>query len=81
MSVAASVRSALAGSSADGWQLELAFALAEAMDDSPSASTAKELRTLMDSLGASGAEVVGVEGDVSDDLAAQRERRRKAAGS
>lgn len=80
MSVRDSVSAALAGSPGAEWQRDLALTLAKAMDDSPSASTAKELRAVMSELGVSGADLKP-KGDVSDDLAAQRARRRAAASS
>lgn len=77
MSVLPSVRAALDESKVSGWQRDIAEALAAAMDDSPNASTAKELKTLM-------LELVGErneeKADVSDDLASKRAARRSAAG-
>jgi hypothetical protein len=76
VSVQSSVTAELEGRSVPGWKRELLLTLAEAMDTSPNASIAKELRSLMDDVGAKPAAV----GDVSDDLAAKRAARRSAAG-
>lgn len=78
MTVLPSVRTALDAAKVTGWQRDLAESLAEAMDDSPNASTAKELRTLMVEL-TDGA--VEKKADTSDDLAAKRTARRSASGS
>lgn len=59
------------------WQKALARSLAEAMDDNPNASIAKELRLLMSDLGA--VSDAKSKGDTSDDLAAKRAARRAAA--
>ena len=75
MTVHSSVLSDLDGVELPPWKRDLILALAAAMDESPSASTAKELRLLME-------DVVTVptdSGDVSDDLAAKRAARRSAA--
>ena len=79
MSVLGAVEVALEGVSCEAWERETALALAAAMDESPNASLAKELRQLMSDLGS----VKPVEkGDVADDLAAKREeRRRRATGA
>lgn len=74
MSVLSEVRAELEGVEMPAWQRELAFALASAMDESPNASTAKELRALMGEFGSKPVE----SGDVSDDLAAKRAARRAA---
>ena len=67
MSVLAAVTAELEGVACKPWELASALALAEAMDESPNASLHKELRQLMQDLGA----VKPVEsGDVADDLAA-----------
>jgi hypothetical protein len=79
-SVREAVSAALSGEPGDLWQRELAFALAVAMDEQPTASVAKELRALMSELGVSGA-ISEPKGDVSDDLAAKRAARRSAAAS
>lgn len=76
MSVQASVAKDLDGLELPGWKRDLILALAQAMDDSPSASTAKELRLLMEDVGGVTVEA----GDVSDDLAAKRAARRAASG-
>lgn len=78
MSVLAEVEMALEGLSCEGWQRELALSLATGMDDSPNASLAKELRSVMAELGA---EKSVESGDVADDLAAKRAERRRASGS
>ena len=76
MSVRGAVEDALVSSAAPVWKLELARSLAEVMDASPNASTAKELRAVMDDLGA----VVAVkQEDAADDLAAKRAARRAAS--
>lgn len=78
MTVHSEVAAALEDVKCEGWQRELVLSLATGMDDSPNASLAKELRSLMAELGAS----APVEsGDVADDLAAKRAERRRAAGS
>lgn len=76
MGVLDEVKAELVGLSVPGWKRETAYALASAMDESPNASTAKELRALMSEVGAKPAAT----GDVSDDLAAKRAARRSAAG-
>ena len=78
MSVLGEVSAALEGVPCEGWQRELALALATGMDDSPNASLAKELKALMGELGAERPAEVG---DVADELAAKRAERRRAAGS
>ena len=78
MSVLAAVTDALGGLSCEAWERATALALAEAMDESPNASLAKELRQLMADLGA--AKPVEA-GDVADELAAKRAARRRASGS
>lgn len=78
MAVLAEVELVLAGLDAAEWQKALARSLAEAMDESPNASIAKELRLLMVELGASADEKP--KGDTSDDLASKRAARRAAAG-
>lgn len=76
MSVLSAITAELDGLSCRAWERESALALAEAMDESPNASLHKELRQLMQDLGAS----KPVEsGDVADDLAAKREERRRLA--
>lgn len=76
MAVLDEVKAELDGLVIPGWRREVAFALAKAMDESPNASTAKELRSLMEDIGVKPVE----QGDVSDDLAAKRAARRSAAG-
>jgi hypothetical protein len=78
MSVLNAVIVALDGAGVAGWRREIVEALASSMDDSPNASTAKELKVLMAELVEG--EVVTV-GDISDDLASKREDRRRAASS
>lgn len=78
LSVLGEVEAALEGLSCEAWERELALALAGEMDESPNASLAKELRSVMADLGAA----KPVEsGDVADDLAAKRAERRRAQGS
>jgi hypothetical protein len=67
----------------DDWRTAIARTLADALDDSPNAAMAAELRRVMgvihDSAPAMG---VGPEGSTVDDLAQKRAARRaKAAGS
>lgn len=76
MAVLGSVQAALEAAGVTGWKRDVAEALASGLDESPNASTAKELQVLMTELVGSTAEV---KADVSDDLAAQRERRRAAS--
>lgn len=76
MAVLDEVKRELEGVSLPGWKRETAFALAAAMDESPNASTAKELRALMSEVAVKPAAT----GDVSDDLAAKRAARRSASG-
>ena len=76
MAVLGSVREALDAARVSGWKRDVAEALAAGLDEAPNASTAKELQVLMTELVGSAAEV---KADVSDDLAAQRERRRAAS--
>lgn len=76
MSVHSEVAAALEDVVCEGWQRELVLSLASGMDESPNASLAKELRSLMAELGAESKQEVG---DVSDDLAAKREERRRLA--
>lgn len=76
MAVLASVQAELEAARVTGWKRDVAEALAAGLDESPNASTAKELQVLMVELLGAGAEV---KADVSDDLAAQRERRRAAS--
>jgi len=76
MAVLDEVEVALEGLPGAEWQKALALSLAESMDKSPNASTAKELRALMTELGA---EVPAADKDVSDDLAAKRAARRASA--
>lgn len=78
MSVLSEAVAALDGVAASGWQREIAEALAAAMDESPNASTAKELRVLMSELTGGSVER---KADVSDDLASKRAARRAAASS
>lgn len=78
MAVLSEVTAAIDKAGVTGWQRALALALAEAMDESPNASTAKELKTLMAELGAAQVEAKVA---VSDDLAARRTARRRAASS
>lgn len=67
-----SVQAEIEGVQMPAWKRALILSLAEAQEKSPNASTSKELRSLMDEVGA-----VPVEsGDVSDDLAAKRAARR-----
>lgn len=77
MAVLGEVEAVLEGLSAAEWQKALARSLAEAMDDNPNASIAKELRLLMSDLGA--VSDAKSKGDTSDDLAAKRAARRAAA--
>ena len=78
MSVLGTVTEALEGLSCEAWERATALALAKALDESPNASLAKELRQLMSDLGAA----KPVEsGDVADELAAKRAARRRASGS
>lgn len=78
MSVLKEVRAALRGVKCTPWERELAVSLAREMDESPNASLAKELRSVMGEL----AKAKPVEkGDVADDLAAKRAERRRASGS
>lgn len=77
MAVLTSVTAALEGVAVPAWRRDIALALASAMDESPNASTAKELRTLMAEL----VDAPAVKGDVSDDLASKRAARRAAASS
>ena len=76
MAVLGSIQAELEAAGVRGWKRDLAESLATGMDASPNASTAKELQALMTELLGAGAEV---KADVSDDLAAQRERRRAAS--
>lgn len=78
MSVLREVTKELKAIKCEGWQRALALSLAKAMDESPSASTAKELKLLMGELGS---ERKVETGDVADELAAKRAERRRAAGS
>lgn len=78
MSVLSEAIVSLEAAGVSGWQREVAESLAKLMDESPNASTSKEFRTLMVELVGSNGEV---KADVSDDLAAKRERRRQAAVS
>lgn len=78
MSVLSAITAELEGLVCKEWERESALALAGQMDESPNASLHKELRALMQDLGAS----KPVEsGDVADELAAKRAERRRAAGS
>lgn len=80
MTVLSTVNRALKGATVQPWQVEVARSLARAMDEDPNAALAKELRLLMAELtGAGGGKAVVK--DVSDDLAAKRAARRRAAGS
>lgn len=74
MSVLDAVLSELDAVSIPQWKREVALALATSLDAAPNASTAKELRLLMDEIGTKPVEA----GDVSDDLAAKRAARRAA---
>lgn len=76
MAVLDSVVQALDAADVDGYLREIAEALAAAMDDSPNASTAKELKALMLDLVGEQAEV---KADVGDELASKRAARRAAA--
>lgn len=76
MAVLASIQAELEAAGVRGWKRDVAEALASGLDGSPNASTAKELQALMAELLGVGVEV---KADVSDDLAAQRERRRAAS--
>jgi hypothetical protein len=78
MSVLTSVVEALDVAGVAGWRREIVEALASSMDESPNASTAKELKVLMAELVEG--EVVRV-GDISDDLTSKREDRRRASSS
>lgn len=78
MSVLSAVVRALDAAHVEGWRREIVEALASSMDESPNASTAKELKVLMAELVES--EVLTV-GDISDDLASKRDDRRRASGS
>jgi hypothetical protein len=78
MSVLTSVIEALDVAGVAGWRREIVEALASSMDESPNASTAKELKVLMAELVEG--EVVRV-GDISDDLTSKREDRRRASSS
>ena len=75
MSVFEAVKAEIEGLSVPLWKRETALVLATALDTAPNASTAKELRALMDEIGAKPVTA----GDVSDDLAAKRAARRAAA--
>lgn len=78
MSVLSAITSELSGVECSDWERETALALAGQMDESPNASLSKELRQLMQDLGAS----KPVEsGDVADELAAKRAERRRSASS
>lgn len=59
------------------WKRDLIVTLAEAQEKSPNASTSKELRAVMDEVGAVETKKSG---DVADDLASKRAARREAAG-
>jgi hypothetical protein len=62
-----------------GWRREIALALATQLDSEPNASVARELRILMQEIGAA---EVPKESSLVDDLKARRERRRfKPTGS
>lgn len=60
------------------WSAQVARALAEALDDEPNASMARELRSVMAVL-MDGAQGVGVDG-VDEIAAARRARRAKVQG-
>lgn len=77
MGLLESVNDEISGLTMPAWKRDLILSLAEAQERSPNASTSKELRTLMDEVGAAKAEKGG---DVSDDLEAKRAARRKATG-
>lgn len=63
----------------DGWRREIALSLASQLDSEPNASVARELRILMQEVGAA---AVPKESSLVDDLKQRRERRRfKAAGA
>jgi len=79
MSVFDSVSDALSDSPGEEWQRALALSLAQAMDDSPSASTAKELRLLV--LDLTAGLLITEKSDPVDDIAAKRAARRAAASS
>lgn len=76
MAVLSAVVAALDAAGVSGWQREIAEALAAALDESPNASTAKELKALVLELTG---DAVEVKADVSDDLAAKRAARRAAS--
>jgi hypothetical protein len=78
MSVLSAVVGALDVAGVAGWRREIVEALASSMDESPNASTAKELKVLIAELVEG--EVLTV-GDISDDLASKRDDRRRASGS
>lgn len=78
MGVRASVEADLRAAGIEDWRRDVLLSLADVLDgDSPNASAAKELWARMEELGAKPVEKAG---DVSDDLAAKRAARRKAAG-
>ena len=77
MAVHSSVQEELSGVDLPGWKRDLILALAASIDAAPNASSAKELRSLMDEVVTA---VPEKQGDVSDDLAAKRAARRQAAG-
>lgn len=76
MSVRAQIDRALVGVPED-WRTELARTLADALEEEPQASMARELRALMGSI-ESGRPAE--EGSKVDDLAARRAERRATAG-
>lgn len=73
MSVTDAVRESLAGDTS--WRAQAALALAEQVDESGSASAARELRAVMDAI-ESGEPVEA--GDAVDQLTARRKARRAA---
>jgi hypothetical protein len=63
------------------WQRQLALALAGSMDERPSASTAKELRSLLEAMLGDEASVPEAKVvDATDELIARRAARRAASG-
>ena len=75
MTVTDAVRESLAGDTS--WRAQAALALAAQVDESGSASAARELRAVMDAI-ESGAPAEA--GDAVDEVAKRRSDRRKAAG-
>lgn len=79
MSLREAVALELAGK--EGWRYEMAIALAGEVDEKGSASAAKELRSLLAELGASGPAAQPKETGLSDFERRLREREAKAARS